>query len=385
MTIAPGTHLGRYEVRAPLGAGGMGEVYVAYDPDLDREVAIKVLRYGDESTDRVHRFIQEAKAASALNHPNVAHVYEIGSHDGLRFIVMEIVGGETLRSRIARGPLSVDDALDIALQVTAALAAAHKAGIIHRDIKPENIMIRPDGYAKVLDFGLAKLREPRAGDSATAVKTATGIAMGTMGYMAPEQLSGEHVTAAADVYSLGVVLYEMIHGVRPAASGLGPRDVPPKLNAIINKALSEDPKNRYPSAVEMHEDLRDISRAASVRAGENTGASLRTIGVVVAIVAVIAAAWFFVRAKRQKGAQQLITRAQQLFEEQRKLPAAYEVAIQAAEILPADDRLIDLMTKITQEVSIKTDPPGATVYLQRFKGPDTRERAGTTPLKLPRL
>ncbi|HEY8182131.1 MAG TPA: protein kinase, partial [Thermoanaerobaculia bacterium] len=150
MNIAPGVHLGRYEVRAPLGAGGMGEVYIAYDHDLDREVAIKVLRYGATDADRVHRFVQEAKAASALNHPNVAHVYEIGTHDSVRFIAMELVGGETLRSRIARGALSVDDAIDIAVQITAALGAAHKAGIIHRDIKPENVMIRPDGYVKVL-------------------------------------------------------------------------------------------------------------------------------------------------------------------------------------------------------------------------------------------
>src|SRR6185503_18974069 len=142
MSIAPGTRLGRYEVRAPLGAGGMGEVYAAFDHDLDREVAIKVIRDAAPDSDRVHRFIQEAKAASALNHPNVAHVYEIGSQDGLRFIAMEIVGGETLRTRIARGPIPVDDALDVALQVTSALAAAHKAGVLHRDIKPENIMIR---------------------------------------------------------------------------------------------------------------------------------------------------------------------------------------------------------------------------------------------------
>src|SRR5437867_8985723 len=133
MNIAPGVHLGRYEVRAPLGVGGMGEVYVAWDHDLEREVAIKVLRYGATEPDRVHRFVQEAKAASALNHPNVAHVYEIGSHDGLRFIAMEMVGGETLRTRIARGAVPADDALDIALQITAALGAAHGAGIIRSE------------------------------------------------------------------------------------------------------------------------------------------------------------------------------------------------------------------------------------------------------------
>jgi len=159
MHLSPGTRLGRYEVRSLLGAGGMGEVYVAYDHDLEREVAVKVLRDGaTEGSDRGRRFIQEAKAASALHHPNVAHVYEIGTHDDLRFIAMEIVEGETLRDRVAREPLPVDDALAIGLQIASALAAAHKAGIVHRDIKPENVIIGPDGYAKVLDFGLAKLR-----------------------------------------------------------------------------------------------------------------------------------------------------------------------------------------------------------------------------------
>src|SRR5438034_629675 len=167
MPLSAGTRLGRYEVRSLLGAGGMGEVYVAYDHDLEREVAVKVLRDGaTEGGDRGRRFIQEAKAASALHHPNVAHVYEIGTHADLRFIAMEIVEGETLRDRVARGPLPIDDALAIGLQIASALAAAHKAGIVHRDIKPENVIIGPDGYAKVLDFGLAKLREIRGEDAA---------------------------------------------------------------------------------------------------------------------------------------------------------------------------------------------------------------------------
>src|SRR3989442_11512152 len=183
MQVSPGTRLGRYEVRSLLGAGGMGEVYLAYDHDLERDVAIKVLRDGaTESRDRVRRFMQEAKAASGLHHPNVAHVYEIGTHDDLRFIAMEVVEGETLRDRIARGPLSIDDAISIAVQIAGALGAAHKAGIVHRDIKPENVIIGPDGFAKVLDFGRAKLREIRGDDAATLVKTTRGLTMGTLGY-----------------------------------------------------------------------------------------------------------------------------------------------------------------------------------------------------------
>jgi formylglycine-generating enzyme required for sulfatase activity len=385
MNITPGVHLGRYEVRAPLGAGGMGEVYIAYDHDLDREVAIKVLRYGATDADRVHRFVQEAKAASALNHPNVAHVYEIGSHDALRFIVMELVAGETLRARIARGTLSVDDAIDIAVQITAALGAAHKAGIIHRDIKPENVMIRPDGYVKVLDFGLAKLRESRPNDSATVVKTAEGMAVGSLGYMAPEQLAGSRdVAAAADVYSIGVVLYEMVTGHRldPAKRKLP--DVPPKLNAVITKALEQDPKNRFPSAVEMHDELRQISRISPAPAQKSALPALRWIAAILLIAVATVAVWSILRARRMKEAKAMIPRAEQLYAEH-KYPESYDVTMQAAAIVPNDDRLLDLITKVTQKVSITSEPSGATVYLERFRGPSARVRAGTTPLELPRL
>ena len=377
MNIAPGVHLGRYEVRAPLGVGGMGEVYVAWDHDLEREVAIKVLRYGATEPDRVHRFVQEAKAASALNHPNVAHVYEIGSHDGLRFIAMEMVGGETLRTRIARGAVPVDDALDIALQITAALGAAHGAGIIHRDIKPENVMLRPDGYVKVLDFGLAKLREPRPNDSATVVKTAAGMAVGTFGYMAPETLSGSgDITAAADVYATGVVLYEMVTGHRPNAERTVP--VPHNLEQVISKALERDPKDRYPTAVEMHDAL------AHIRPVERSRPPLKWIAVFVVLALIVVGASLLVRAKRMKDAQQMIPRAEQLYA-QRKYPESYDVAMQAAAIIPNDDRLLDLITKLTQKVQITSDPSGATVYMQRFRGPEARVRAGTTTLSLPRL
>src|SRR5471030_1289447 len=216
MTLTPGTKLGRYEVRSLLGAGGMGEVYLAYDHDLEREVAVKVLSQdAEEMPERLRRFVQEARAASALNHPNVATVFEIGSQDHLRFIAMELVPGQRLRDRLRNGALPIDDAVALCVQIASGVAAAHKVGIVHRDIKPENVIVRPDGYAKVLDFGLAKLRQIADPDAATLFRTAPGITMGTIGYMAPEQLSGSDVTPAADVFSLGVVLYEMISGHRP--------------------------------------------------------------------------------------------------------------------------------------------------------------------------
>src|SRR5947207_13953979 len=264
MSLAPGTRVGRYEIRTLLGAGGMGEVYRAYDRDLESDVAIKGLRDTSEgSGDRLRRFVQEARAASGLHHPNVAHVYEIGSQDSLRFIAMELVEGETLRDRIGHGPMAVDDVLNLGTQIAGAISAAHKMGIVHRDIKPENVIITSDGYAKVLDFGLAKFREMRGDEAATLLKTNRGATMGTIAYMAPEQLVGADVTPSADVFSLGVVFYEMLAGHRPfggkmasdVASAIMTKppqplldvrsDVPPKLAAVIATSLAKNAGERY--------------------------------------------------------------------------------------------------------------------------------------------
>ena len=407
MNLAAGTRLGRYEVRALLGAGGMGEVYLAYDHDLEREVAVKVLRDGaEESSDRVRRFVQEAKAASGLHHPNVAHVYEIGTHDDLRFIAMEMVAGQTLRSRLSRGPMAIDDALDIGTQIAAALGAAHKAGIVHRDIKPENVIITPDGYAKVLDFGLAKLREIRGNDAATLLKTTPGVAMGTIGYMAPEQLVGGEVTPAADVFSLGVVLYEMVAGRRPfegatttdivsAILSKTPRavheirpEVPPKLEGVIAKALAKNVDERYRDAAEVHEQLRMISRESGgqapspVRTG---GAPVLHIAVAIIVIAILAGVgWAVVRANRQREAMGKIEAAEGLLKE-RKLADAYEAAVATSAILPNDARLRDVISRTSDRLRIESDPPGAAVYLQRFKGPPQRVRMGVTPLTIPQL
>jgi serine/threonine protein kinase len=405
MNLAPGTRLGRFEVRALLGAGGMGEVYRAFDHDLEREVAIKVLRDGSgESGQRTRRFIQEAKAASGLRHPNVAHVYEIGSHDDLRFIAMEMVEGETLRKRLGRGAMSIDETLDIATQIAAGLAAAHKAGIVHRDIKPENVIITPDGYAKVLDFGLAKLRELRGDDAATVLKTTPGVAMGTISYMAPEQLAGGDVTPAADVFSLGVVLYEMVAGRRPFEGATtteivssilskAPRpihetqpDIPPKLEAVIAKALAKNADQRYRDAAEVHEQLRQISREAVVlvQPSRRSGTTLKMAIAVVAIALIFAGGWAVMRAKRRREAMQKIDSAERSLKEH-KLADAYETAISAASILPENNRLRDILSSSSSRLTIESDPPGATIFLQRFKGPEQRIRMGVTPLAIPRI
>ena len=225
MSFPARKRIGRYEICSQLGAGGMGEVYLANDTKLDRKVALKILPsevVESKSGDRVRRFVQEAKAASALNHPNILTIYEIDEIDSEQFIATEFIDGETLRDRIRTSALKPIDALDIGIQVASALWATHSVGIIHRDIKPDNIMLRRDGIVKVLDFGLAKLtrdRQPPETDSLAPtqnfINTGVGVVMGTAHYMSPEQARGLEVDHRSDIWSLGCVLYEMVSGRQP--------------------------------------------------------------------------------------------------------------------------------------------------------------------------
>ena len=238
MSLPPGTRLGSYEVLQPLGAGGMGEVYRARDTKLNREVALKVLPTGFAAdADRLGRFQREARTLAELNHPHIAHVHGLEEANGIRAIVMELVEGEDLSARLARGAIPLDEALPIARQIAEALEEAHARGIIHRDLKPANIKIRDDGTVKVLDFGLAKAFDPADGSSAalansptlTAQATAMGVLLGTAAYMAPEQAKGKPVDKRADIWAFGVVLYEMLTG-RRAFDG---NDVTDVLAAVI--------------------------------------------------------------------------------------------------------------------------------------------------------
>ena len=277
MGLSPGMRLGQYEIVAAIGAGGMGEVYRARDTRLQRPAAIKVILAADDDTDRVRRLEKEALAASALNHPNILTVYEFGVHEGLQYIATELVEGETLRDRIRAGPIAAPAALDIAIQIAAALEAAHAAGIVHRDIKPENVMIRPDGYVKVLDFGIAKLiptSDAAAESNTLTVNTVPGMLVGTVGYMAPEQIRGLPVDHRADIWSFAVVLHEMLTGRSPFAgptssdviAAVLERNPPslasagvathPQLERIIGKALAKDREERYQSMKEVGVDLR---------------------------------------------------------------------------------------------------------------------------------
>src|SRR5258706_2207446 len=226
MSLSPNSSLAHYTIISKIGSGGMGEVYSAQDTKLDRKVAIKFLHEEvSKDADKLGRFIQEAKAASALNHPNILTVYGIGEVDGKNYIATELIDGQTLREHLSRKEtLQLNSILKIGVQVSEALSAAHQAGIVHRDIKPENIMVRKDGYAKVLDFGLAKLSETpalagneAANEDATRVQvnTTPGMVMGTVSYMSPEQARGNTTDARTDIWSLGVVLYEMLGGKVP--------------------------------------------------------------------------------------------------------------------------------------------------------------------------
>jgi len=228
MPLMPGTRLGTCEILAPLGAGGMGEVYRARDTALGREVAIKVLTAEFAADpERLRRFTREAQATAALNHPNILAIFHVGSQDGVPFIVSELLEGETVRERLEAGVLPVRKAVEYAVQVAGGLASAHDKGIVHRDLKPENIFITADGRVKILDFGLAKLLRPEGG-TAEDRKTVTagtdaGMVLGTVGYMSPEQVRAQAVDARTDIFSLGAILYEMVSGKR-AFRGETPAD-----------------------------------------------------------------------------------------------------------------------------------------------------------------
>ena len=291
-SMEPGVNLGPYEIKKQLGAGGMGEVWLASDARLGRKVAIKVLPSEFSSdAERLARFEQEARAAAALNHPHIAVVHDIGHQDGTHFMVQEFLEGKTLRESLQDGPLPLEKARTLATEIAEALVAAHAAGIVHRDLKPENIFITESGHAKVLDFGLAKLTDFGAGAqsgsqvtmSPTVLGTATGAIMGTAGYMAPEQVEGGDVDYRADLFAFGCVLYEMLTGQGPfrgesvydtlhrighsdpkPVHEVRTDDTPVPMRWIVRKCLVKDPADRYQGAADIVVDLRTLEAAAEV-------------------------------------------------------------------------------------------------------------------------
>ena len=299
-----GKLIGHYRIESLIGVGGMGEVYLARDERLGRKAALKFLPHTlttDEA--QLSRFKNEARTASALNHPNILTVYEIGAEGNVQFIATEFIEGVTLRDALASRRMSALNAVEIAVQVASALAAAHDAGVVHRDIKPANIMLRPDGYVKVLDFGIAKLTEQkRASDdhrveTTALLQTRPGLVLGTAHYMSPEQARGQKVDARSDIWSLGVVLYEMVAGSPPfrgetpsdciaailtaepaPVSSILP-DVPAKLESILQKALRKNTDERYQTIKEMLAELRilkaKLEAEGSLSQTKSSGASIR--------------------------------------------------------------------------------------------------------------
>lgn len=323
MNLTSGARLGPYEIIAPLGAGGMGEVYRARDPRLKREVAIKVLPQSVSlDPDRLRRFEQEALATAALNHPNILAVFDIGTHEGAPYVVSELLEGETLRERLRSGSMPTRKALDCALQIAHGLAAAHEKGIVHRDLKPENIFLTKDGRAKILDFGLAKLTQPDSGSHSSLPTmthaTEAGVVLGTAGYMSPEQVRGVAVDARSDIFSFGAILYEMLSGKRafhgetaadtmsailkedPPELNETNRNVSPALERIVQHCLEKAPEQRFHSASDIAFDLEHLSGVSSsaTKLAPMAGASPRSrlipallAGLAVVIVALALGWW----------------------------------------------------------------------------------------------
>jgi Tol biopolymer transport system component len=287
MPLAAGTRLGPYEIVAPLGAGGMGEVYRARDERLKRDVAIKVLPASFSSDpERLRRFEQEAQTAGGLNHPNITAVHDLGSHEGAPYIVTELLEGETLRARLAGGALPTRKAIDYAVQIAHGLAAAHEKGIVHRDLKPENLFVTKDGRVKILDFGLAKLTQlegkgPQTGAPTATAGTEPGVVLGTLGYMSPEQVKGRTADPRSDLFSFGAILYEMLSGKRAFHRGSAAetmsailKEEPPDLSAtsqsvqpglerIVRHCLEKSPEERFYSAHDLAFDLEALSEISA--------------------------------------------------------------------------------------------------------------------------
>jgi eukaryotic-like serine/threonine-protein kinase len=439
-----GQFVSHYKVVGSLGAGGMGEVYLAEDTHLRRKVALKLLPVSfTGQNDRVRRLAQEACAASALNHPNVCTIYEVGvAEDKRNYIVMEYVEGVTLRQQMAARRIELTELLDIAIQIASGLAAAHAVGVVHRDVKPDNIMIRPDGLIKILDFGLAKLMEQQSiVDSAMPtllVQTETGMLMGTATYMSPEQARGLAVDARTDIWSLGVVLYEMAAGRLPfegqtnsdVISSILQKEPPAltlfsdhadaRLDEIVTKGLTKDREERYQSAKDFFIDLKRLKHHLDVAAeiertipaelrGQSTSPPI-SLGVKITgnqtvnqtivtdkritidskqaksrskrIVAIVTAAvllasialWFIWHRRNLSWAQRQVAQIEALSSNGNYF-AAYDLATETQKYLPNDPTITRLMPTISDTLTVTSEPSGAQVYLKRFS-PDA---AGNFP------
>jgi formylglycine-generating enzyme required for sulfatase activity/dienelactone hydrolase len=400
-----GTTLLHYAIDARLGEGGTGTVYRARDTTLNRIVALKILS-GAAGAESTRRLLHEARAASALNHPNSVMIHAVEQHADVAFIVMEHVAGEPLDRRIPTGGLPIDLALQYACDIAAAVAAAHAQGIIHRDLKPANVMIASDGRVKVLDFGIA--RRTALPDDATRIQTmdgtvsGPGMLVGTAGYMSPEQIEGKPATERSDVFALGVIMYELvtglapfrrdttwaaldatIHHTPPSVSSVNP-SVPSSLATLVLRSLAKDPADRPASAGELHRELLVIQRERAPIASD-TSRSYRRAGLVAALVIALASvggfAWSRVRESRLRWVRDTAIPEMSQLSLAGDPVGAYRVGLRARAMLPNDPQLEAAWQRFAHNRPIASDPPGAEVAIRSLAGNDEGWIVlGTTPL-----
>ena len=417
--IASGTQLGAYEILAPLGAGGMGEVYRARDTRLGREVAIKVLpQHLSMNIEMRARFEREASAIAALKHPNIVTIHSIEESAGVQFMVMELVEGRTIADVISAGELSLERFLEIAIPLADGVASAHAKGIVHRDLKPANILVDAHGNVKILDFGLAKLSQKAlsASDETLGVDSQTrdGQILGTVAYMSPEQAEGLPVDTPSDVFSLGIVLYEMATGTNPfqrqtvvstlsailkdtPPSIVDLRPLPASLNDIVARCLEKSPAQRYRSAAELCNDLRVLQTSVTAERfaapkPATVFAMLRKPYVAVPLAALLLAAIAGVATVSRRSSKTKWARQVALPEIERLLDAtpgtggigmwqAFELGTEAGRYLPDDPVLHKLRDRYAPPMTLRTEPSGAKVYARPYAAPDTAwTLVGKTPI-----
>ena len=404
--LKSGAKLGPYEIVARLGAGGMGVVYRARDERLERDVAIKVLPPGlltDEPARR--RFRTEALALARLSHPNIAAVYDVGEHEGVDYLVMECVPGQSLGEKLKSGPLPAKEVMSLGVQIAAALEEAHEQGVVHRDLKPGNIMVTPKGHAKVLDFGLAKLLAPAEASDVTVSFADTRGPVGTVLYMSPEQAEGKIVDSRTDLWSLGVVLYELLAGKAPFEGGSALAllravtdenakplrevcpDTPEEAERIVSHALEKDVSKRYQSASEMSRDLSAVLVRLSSPALPPASRELRLSPVYAAPVALLlilfgaSGIWFYQRSEKRHWAREEAIPGIVKLQGEGKSLAASLLLEKAKRYLPGAAQVAQMAEENTRVVSVTSSPAGATVEIQDYVSPDsTWLRLGTTPL-----